>query len=171
MVPGDSPVRLERILAAVDFSPRSAEALSVATAIGAAAGIERCDVVHVRFDASAAAFDEYQEALAEQDEYDFGLFTARIDTHGVDLQPILRESADLPGTILRTADECGSSLIVMGTRGRGRASAAILGSETEEVLSASTVPVLAVKRAGTQLRLLDALRERPSRRGGDFKFS
>lgn len=45
----------------------------------------------------------------------------------------------------------------MGTRGRSRSSAVLLGSETEQVMMDTSVPVLAVKHRGAQLRLRQAL--------------
>lgn len=171
MVPVGAVPRLNGVLAAVDFSPRSADSLRVATALAAAAGLERCDVLHVRFDPATAGYDEYNAAVYEREQYEFALFAGRIETHGVELRPMLRESGDLPLTIVRTAADCGSDVIVMGTRGRSRASAVILGSETEHVLTASPIPVLAVKHFGTQLRLLDALSDRPRRGHGDPKFT
>ncbi len=171
MVPASATPRLDRILAAVDFSSRSADALGLATNIAVAAGLEQCDVLHVRFDAATAGFEEYSDLDAERAERAFALFTARIETHGIDLQPVLRESADRAGTIVRTAVDRRSDVIVMGTRGRSRAAAAILGSQTEHVLSTSPVPVLAVKHFGTQLRLIDALRARPSHADGYLRFT
>jgi hypothetical protein len=47
----------------------------------------------------------------------------------------------------------------------------VLGSETDHVLMASPVPVLAVKHFGTRLRLLDALFDRRRRDRGGPKFS
>jgi nucleotide-binding universal stress UspA family protein len=171
MVPEEAPVRLERILAPVDFSPRSADALEVATALAAAAGIERCQVLHARFDPAIAGFAEYEEEADAADREAFALFAARVDWHRVSLQPILLESGDVTATILSVAAAERSDLIVMGTRGRSRAAAVVLGSETDHVLMASPVPVLAVKHFGTRLRLLDALFDRRRRDRGGPKFS
>ena len=44
--------------------------------------------------------------------------------------------------ILRTARSRGCDLIVMGSHGRGPAAAALLGSETTQVLAHSKIPVL-----------------------------
>ena len=47
----------------------------------------------------------------------------------------------------------------MGTRGRSRSAAVLLGSETEQTLMTTGVPVLTVKHFGARLRLSQALRE------------
>jgi nucleotide-binding universal stress UspA family protein len=171
MMPDDRPPQLERILAPVDFSPRSAEALAMATSFAAAARIDRCQVLHVRFDATIAGFDEYIDQADALEHEAFSIFAARIDWHGVGLEPILLESSDVTGSILRIAAEQRSDLIVMGTRGRSRAAAVVLGSETDHVLVASPVPLLAVKRFGASLRLIDALLDPRVRNRGGQKFS
>jgi nucleotide-binding universal stress UspA family protein len=171
MVPSGAPARLERVLAPIDFSPRSADALEVATAVAAAAGIESCQVLHVRFEPSTAGYEDYEESSAGEERDSFALFTARVDWHRVDLEPILLESADVTATILRVAAEKHADLIVMGTRGRSSAAAVVLGSETDHVLMSSPVPVLAVKHFGASLRLLDALFDRRLRARGGPKFS
>jgi nucleotide-binding universal stress UspA family protein len=79
-----------------------------------------------------------------------------------DLQKGLREAADsvpddLPLTtrlldgdpareILRAAREGDHDLIVMGSRGRGRVTAALLGSVSQRVMHESPVPVMIVHR-------------------------
>ncbi|WP_434026639.1 universal stress protein [[Pseudomonas] boreopolis] len=47
--------------------------------------------------------------------------------------------------ILQTAKDCGSDLIVMTSHGRRGMSRVLLGSQTIEVLTGSTVPVLVVR--------------------------
>ena len=47
--------------------------------------------------------------------------------------------------ILKTAEELGSDLIIMGSHGRGALEKVVLGSVAQKVLSASHIPVLIVK--------------------------
>ncbi len=170
MLPAGAPARLERLLVPVDLSPRSADALTVATALAAAAGIARCPVLHVHFDAALSGFDEYRDAVEGDEQRALALFAARVDLHRVALEPLFVESGDVTAAILRTAAAQRSDLIVMGTRGRSTAAAAVLGSETDHVLMHSPVPVLAVKHFGASLRFRDALHDR-RRRGRGPKFS
>lgn len=157
MVPDSAAPRLDRILAPIDFSPRAADALDVATAIAERAGSEACRALHVRFNSAVASPDDINEILVGEEHEAFSIFAARVDLHGVDPDPVFEEGADIGRTILRVADEQQSDLIVMGTRGRTRAASMLIGSETEQTLQSSDVPVLAVKRSGSRLRFLEAL--------------
>jgi len=49
-------------------------------------------------------------------------------------------------TISQRAESMGADLVVIGTRGRGKLSAAVLGSVSEEVVRNSKVPVLIVRK-------------------------
>ena len=171
MVPGGAGAPIASLLAPVDFSPRSADALGVAIQIAVAAGLERCHVLHTRFDPSTAGYEEYEEAANLKAHESLRLFLARIDGRGIDLEPMLIENADVGNSILRVAADLRSSLIVMGTRGRSRAASVILGSETEHVLTSSPVPVLAVKHFGAGLRIIDAFLDRRVRTQRVEKFT
>jgi hypothetical protein len=58
----------------------------------------------------------------------------------------------------------------MGTRGRSRSAGVLIGSETDRVLAKSTIPVLAVKRSGANLGLLEALLDRRFHRKDEAHF-
>jgi nucleotide-binding universal stress UspA family protein len=67
------------------------------------------------------------------------------------------EGADIASTIERVAQRENADLIVLGTRGRSRSASILLGSVTEKLMQFSRRPVLAVKRRGSNLGLLDLL--------------
>jgi nucleotide-binding universal stress UspA family protein len=170
VVPAGAPASLARILAPVDFSERSADALEAATAIAAAARSVRCQALHVRFDSSVAPPDDIAEAVAGRERDAFTTFAARANLHGIEVEPLFEEGPDVTRTILRVAAERGSDLIVMGTRGRTRAASMLLGSETEHTLQSSGVPVLAVKHFGSRLRFSQALLDARFRHRGGPRF-
>ncbi|MGH9628720.1 MAG: universal stress protein [Bryobacteraceae bacterium] len=171
LIPEGSRPRLERVLAPVDFSPRSADSLSVATSISAAAGMEECLGLHVRFNPAAVTFEEYQEIEMAEEQELFHLFLARIDLHGVSVTPVFEEGANVAATIDRVAEREDCDLIVMGTRGRSTAASVLLGSETEQIIIGSRRPVLAVKRFGARLRFLQVLLQDRLRHSGDYRFT
>jgi SulP family sulfate permease len=171
LVPEGSPARLECVLAPFDLSRRSADALGVATSIAAAAGLDECLALHVRFNSALVTFEEYQEIEMAEEQEAFHLFVAPVDLHGVDVVPVYEESANVAAAIDRIADRKNCDLIVMGTRGRSTAAAVLLGSETEQIIIGSRRPVLAVKHFGARLRLLQVLLQERFRSGGDYRFT
>lgn len=163
MVPHDSPPRITCVLAPVDFSARSADALAAAASVAAQVGLDTVDVLHVRFDDTVVSFDDYEHLLHTNEQEAFTIFVARVDLSGIDVVPLFEQGPDVARVILRTAAERGTDLIVMGTRGRSRAAAVLLGSETDHVLLESPVPVLVVKHDRARLGLLGALLDGASR--------
>lgn len=170
MAPTSAPPRLSRLLVAVDLSDRSAEALSVAAQMAQTASAESCRALHVRADAHRLSFDEADPVASARVERSLATFIARVDEQGVDVEAVVVESANIPGAIVRAADEHASDLIVMSTRGRTRAAALLLPSTCREVLLTSAVPVLALKCHGARLGALAALRDPRLRARGDLRF-
>lgn len=156
MMPAGTGAAIRRVLAPIDFSPRSADALQVATAIAATTDAD-CAALHVRFDPTLAAPEEAITTVLGREREAFSVMAARADLHGVDVEGLFEEGGDVARVVFRVADERQADLIVMGTRGRTRAAALLIGSETEHVLQESQRPVLAVKHFGAHLRLTEAL--------------
>jgi nucleotide-binding universal stress UspA family protein len=159
-VPHGSPARIGRMLVPIDFSSRSADALGVATSVAASAGLEKCEALHVFFNEANVTYDEYAEVVRDNEQTAFHIFAARIDLHGVYVKPRFVEAPQVAHAIQRVAIETAADLIVMGTRGRSRSASVLLGSETDQMLRSTTIPVLAVKHFGARMRLLQALLER-----------
>ena len=59
-------------------------------------------------------------------------------------------SGDVPATLLEIAQRFGCEAIIMGARGRGALRSALLGSVSQAVLQASTVPVTIIKHNDDQ---------------------
>jgi sulfate permease, SulP family len=171
MVPDQAPASIRSILVPIDFSRKSADTLSAATALAEFAGLDECLALHVAFNPALATFDEFDEVLAEDRDRAWGLFVAPINLHGVWVKPRFIDSSHVAQTIVRTAVDQGSDLIVMSTRGRSSSAAVLLGSETEHCLMTTTVPLLAVKHFGARLSLLQALRDERFRKRGDERFT
>ena len=94
---------------------------------------------------------------------------ARVDSAGVEVEPIYHESTRPSQAILRVAERCGSDLVVMNTRGRSQAAFVLLGSNTSEALAATTVPLLAVKHYGGRMGLVEAILNQQLWKRGDVK--
>lgn len=157
LVPEGASPQISRILAPIDFSDHSADALSVAIRIARANGLKRLQALHVYIDPSTIRYDEHIEEVIGQEEAAFENLLARVDTQGVAVEPIFVEGGRITQEILRTAQQQGCDLIVMNTRGRSRAASVLLGSTTSDTMADTMIPMLAVKHFGGRISLLEAL--------------
>lgn len=172
MVPEDAALSLNQLLVPVDFSEASAEAVREAARI--AAGCQG-EVTVVAIESDEDPWLDWEDD-PEQPQKRLGEFVdeAAGKDHGFrcivepehSLTPGARagrggldglEGARTAASIVAVADRLGSTLIVAGTRGRTQAAAIFLGSVVEKVIQHSRLPVLAVKRHGEQLSLLEGL--------------
>src|SRR5690606_10364942 len=126
MAPGGSPARLGRILAPVDYSERSADALRVAAALAARAGLRELTALHVYFDTARVGFEGGEQVLEARQREEFDRFVAGLDTQGVAVIPRFVNESNAAHAITRTAGEIGADLIVLATRGRTRSASILL---------------------------------------------
>jgi sulfate permease, SulP family len=163
MVPEGSVISIRRIAAPVDFSNRSADSLQEAVMIASLAGLREVTALHVYLDKVSATMDEYDKLVRGREQEAFRNFLRHINLRGVEVIPEFVEAPTVAEALSRL-DGGPVDLIVMGTRGRSRAASVLLGSETEQVIIESRVPVLAVKHFGARRSLLEVLLDRRSAR-------
>ena len=164
IVPDGSKAEITRVLAPVDFSGPSADALEVAADVAARAGADECIALHVYQTEAVITYDEAAPVARGMEQEAYERFLAPIDLHGADVRPLFVESDDIAQTIHETARDQGADLKVMSTRGRSRSAAILLGNVTEAVIVEARTPLLIVKRFGAKLNLLETLLDRAFRR-------
>ncbi|MBM3577759.1 MAG: hypothetical protein FJX40_08855 [Alphaproteobacteria bacterium] len=169
MVPAGGPTAATNILAPIDFSERSADALGQAVAIARTAKVPAVTALHVYFDPSVLRYEEHESLVIDDEDAHFRQFMGRIDTDGVAVHPVYVESSRAADAILRQVDADGVDLIVLGTRGRSQAATILLGSVASEIIRRSPVPVLAIKHFGDQMTIKDVLLSGSFWRGPDMK--
>jgi sulfate permease, SulP family len=157
LVPEGASPEITHILAPIDFSDHSADALSVAIAIARANGLDSLSALHVYVDPSTIRYDEHIEEVIGEEEAAFEKLLARVDSKGIEVEPIFVEGGRITEEILRTAQQQRCDLIVMNTRGRSRAASVLLGSTTSDTMADTMVPMLAVKHFGSRMSLIEAL--------------
>jgi nucleotide-binding universal stress UspA family protein len=145
-----------RILVAVDGSEASKKGLREALRL-AKAERARLFLVHVVDEYPAfAAMDammagapgaDLVPALREGGKRILARAKAAAEKSGVAAKTILREMLSGPaaGPIVREARKLGADLIVVGTHGRRGVRRLVLGSDAEQVVRNSSVPVLLVR--------------------------
>jgi nucleotide-binding universal stress UspA family protein len=159
MVPENSSSQMSHILVPVDFSEHSADTMRVAVSLARASGAT-CTALHVYFNTAVATYEEYDQVLRGEEQQSYEKFISSIDTQDVAITPLFEECSQVPHVILRVAKRLQADLIVMGTRGRSRSAAILLGSVTEQTIIAMPVPLLAVKHFGARIGVLQALLDR-----------
>jgi SulP family sulfate permease len=157
LVPEGASPKITGVLAPIDFSRHSADALSVAVDIALASGLDRVHAVHVYFDPSTVRYDEHIEEILGQEQAAFENLVTQVDTKGVVVEPTFLEGGRTVQEILRAAADLECDLIVMSTRGRSRAASVLLGSTTSDTMADTTVPMLAVKHFGGHMSLREAI--------------
>jgi nucleotide-binding universal stress UspA family protein len=170
LVPGNSVPAVRRILVPVDFSPRSADSLRVATTLARLCGGAECLAVHVHFNDSPVAGPEQQRQFMRELLETYARFMGPIDCLGVPVTPLFREGTDVTRAILRAAEETSADLVVMASRGRTPLGSLLLPSLAGQVLCQSAVAVLVVKHFGARLGWLGVLRHPAFRRKNDLRF-
>jgi nucleotide-binding universal stress UspA family protein len=119
-------------------------------------------VLHVYSD-QTVTIDEWGKPVRGSEREALDRFLGPIDLRGVEIVPRFVEAPSVSEAVQRLIREEDADLVVMGTRGRSRAAAVLLGSETEQVIIESRIPILAVKHFGASRTLLDILLERRQR--------
>ena len=125
-VPGD-PTPPDSALIAYDGGPKSREALFVAAYLAA-----RWNIPLTVLAVEGAGIDA-EDMLEEADEY--------LHTRGVEARKLLR-SEGVADSILRAAEETGSRLLILGGYGSHPVVEMVLGSQVDEVLRRSRLPIL-----------------------------
>jgi nucleotide-binding universal stress UspA family protein len=136
----------KNILVGVDGSEKALKAASVAGEMARCMGASLWVVV---------CYESIPKHLGEP--YLQQTISGRMDQSQEILAPALEVVGVIPGnlqtevlegspaeTILSVAEACSVDLIVMGTRGLGRVAGAILGSQSQKVVSNALCPVLLV---------------------------
>lgn len=158
MRPRNSRSSISQVWAAIDYSEPASYALSVASQIARLAGSSDCIGLRVYRHEASAGSQEHPLLVREREAFE--RFTAPLDTAGLEVRPVLEEGASVVHVVNRLASARNIDLVVMGSRGQSRSASTLLGSESEDVLMESKVPVLIAKRRGERIGLLQALLDR-----------
>jgi len=150
--PVPAPGSYQRVLVAVDGSACAARAVAQALALRKALGKPSTMHVHLvnvqrAVSANVVSFvgTETVEEFHQENSED-ALAPARAQFRAADCPCTEHRRVGSPGPLIaEVAQAEGCDLIVMGTRGLGTASAALLGSVTQAVLEHTGLPVLLIK--------------------------
>lgn len=143
-----------RILVPVDGSPTSSAGLEAAMGLARLTGA-RLQLIHVvdelpfvmSVEGSGAMSGDVLALLRESGERVLAEARQRVEHEGIGVETLLFDSLDgrLADRVAEQTKAWDADLIVLGTHGRRGMRRMLLGSDAEEILRMSTVPVLLVR--------------------------
>ncbi|MEQ8471049.1 MAG: universal stress protein [Marinoscillum sp.] len=162
VVPENSKHTISNILVPIDFSEFALNALEQAVNLAFANNISTIQCVNVfqlpiGYYKTGKSQEEFQELMKKNAIKDYERFVKKIDLKGVEVNPIFLHH-DKPAQAIQSVVENNKvDLLVLGTRGRNAGAGLLLGSVTEDIILNTRIPLMAVKKKGTGLSLLEVL--------------
>jgi nucleotide-binding universal stress UspA family protein len=156
-----------KALVPTDFSPHSGLAVQVALTLTEASAPGKGEVVcHHIFEVpygyayAGVTREEYAAEQRKHAEEGFAQFLASQSIQASAVRCEYTPAEHAPTAVAEMALAEGVDLVAVGSRGRTKASALLLGSTAEKLVGVCAAPLLVVKEKGETLGLLDALFDR-----------
>ena len=163
IIPEGAKASIASILVGLDFSNHSRDALNVAVAFAHAVDYPTLYCLHTyraptRSYQTGMSRTQCTASLLEFAQQSFQSLMEDYHLRYIKVQPIFVADEDPAHAIQEAASSNGADLVVVGSRGRSSAAAEfVLGSVTEDLIESLSMPILAVKRKGAGMGLLEAL--------------
>jgi nucleotide-binding universal stress UspA family protein len=161
VLPEEYKPQADEIVVPVRDSECSAKAVEVACDIASVTGarVIALNIYHVGPSRTGLAPEEREAKIAAAAGREVERVLSRAHTHGVDV--VRKCVQDVRGSpvpaILEVLGSGAAKAVVIGARGRSGAAGVLLGNVTEQLIRQSPSPVLAVKKKGECLGVLQAL--------------
>ena len=162
-VPEGTTTWFTNILVPVDFSENSQDAMEAAVSLAKISeGIEQITCLYVYsvpmgYYKTGKSYDQFAEIMKGHAEKSYGEFINKIDLKGLTAVPLFhleKKASKGIEDVITPRERC---LVVIGARGRRAAAGVLLGSVAEHLIHTTTSPLLAVKKKGEGMSILDAL--------------
>jgi nucleotide-binding universal stress UspA family protein len=163
VLPSTAQLRTNTIICPVRDSDCSANAVTMACDVAKEVGAKIICLnvyqVHPGYSRTGASLEEAEAALEIAARHECERLLGRVDTQGVPVETqCVPDLYDKPvPVILESAARASADLIVIGARGRTGAAGVLLGAVTEQLIVGSPIPVLAVKKKGECIGIVQAL--------------
>ncbi|GAB3227630.1 universal stress protein [Algoriphagus aestuariicola] len=104
------------------------------------------------------SFEEFSEIMKENAQADFKKFVSKHNHTDLECSLVLNEGKNPAQLILDFAQEIDADMILLGSRGRTRSAAILLGSTAEKLIHVNKyLPMLIFKKKGETMGFFDAL--------------
>jgi len=162
VAPEKAPLNLEKPAVAVDFSDYSADAMDAALAFTRAAEGSELKTVNVcqvpsGYYKTGKSFDEFTEIMENHAVQNMEEFKKRFNLENIRITAYYYHDSKVVEALTRAIHEHGITFMAVGARGRSAGTAVMLGSVSEHLIKNINIPLLAVKKKGTGLSILEAI--------------
>ncbi|WP_373396487.1 universal stress protein [Algoriphagus halophilus] len=104
------------------------------------------------------SFEEFAEIMKENARHDFQKFVSKHNHPELECQFVLNDGQDDGKVLLDEALELGVDMVLLGSRGKTKSAAILLGSVAEKLVMVNNVlPMLIFKKKGETMGFFDAL--------------
>ncbi|MCE7056405.1 universal stress protein [Algoriphagus sp. AGSA1] len=104
------------------------------------------------------SYEEFAEIMKENAQQDYDRFIQKFGHKNVDCRFILNNGEGQGKALLSEAQEIGADMILLGSRGRTKSAAILLGSVAEKLIAVNNVlPMLIFKKKGETMGFFEAL--------------
>lgn len=163
-VPEGATPAFTNILIPLDFSENSENAMDVAVAFASAAGIKEIHCLHVYnvpigYYKTGKSFEQFAEIMKGHALKRYEEFIQKIDLKGCHVTPFFNLEKKPAKAIKKAIEEHQIDLLVIGARGRKAGAGVLLSSVTEHEIKTTSIPIMAVKKKGEGMSILQALLE------------
>jgi nucleotide-binding universal stress UspA family protein len=165
VIPDDTRPVFENITVACDFSAHSLDAMDVGRAFASSAGLKLIHCLHVYdiptgYYKTGKSYEQFSEIMKGHAMRQYEEMIANLNMNGVSSDLKLISSSKPTQAIEQFINHSGSDLLIVGARGRANVAGVLLGSVTERLIQTVKIPLLAVKKKGAGLDILNAILNR-----------
>lgn len=161
-IPDDFTYKLNKVLAAVDFSDHSADAVDAAYSMKEGLDMDICNIITLPsgYYAAGKSEEEFVKIMKGHAEKKYKSFVDKLESAPNDLELVIEHDEHPVERIYSLAKERQADLIVIGARGRTLASAFFLGSLTEKLIGLDAdTPLLVIKRKDKTLDFWEMIKK------------
>jgi nucleotide-binding universal stress UspA family protein len=163
LLPENPPISLlKNIFLPIDFSKHSKVSVLLAMEISkkTKANIQCCHLYEVPngYSKTGKSFEEFSAIMLENAQKDFENFLKQNKLPDLPCTFVLRNKKDEADNIMDYAHSFETDLLIVGSRGRTRSAAVLLGSVAEKLVNSNhVIPMLVMKEKGENMSFLEAL--------------
>ncbi|MFO7823385.1 MAG: universal stress protein [Cyclobacterium sp.] len=158
----EQPLKIKNIFLPIDFSDHSRVSILLAREIAEITGaiIQCCHLYEVPkgYSKTGKSFDEFSGIMLENAKEDYSKFLGKNKFPELPCTFILKQKKDEADNIMKQAKLNQSDLLIIGSRGRTKSAALLLGSVAEKLVNSNhEIPMLVMKEEGENMNFFEAL--------------